>query len=835
MSISTPKPEILAPAASWEMIYAAVHNGADAVYMGMPYFNARGRTTDYTPDEIKAMIDFCHLYGVKVFLACNVLIFEQELSQIEELFREILPLRPDALIVQDLGLVRLIKKLAPEQVVHASTQMTVSNNEAIDLTEDLDIKRYVLAREVSMKEMAKIREATQKELEVFVHGALCVSYSGQCLTSESHGGRSANRGQCAQSCRLPYELIVDGKVKDLGSKKHLVSPQDLCGLEDVPELTRMGIESFKIEGRYKSPEYVASTVRNYKEVSLQTIEQLTPKSLRERFRELGLTFARGHFNGWLDGVNHQQLVDARFSRPQGNFVGEVVAVNDHWVDIQTQYFLEIGDGVVIHDFDNDIEVGGILFSIQPGRAGTLSVKLDREVDTRALRPGMEVFHNSSSSLDKKLRSTFNDKAKHKKISLTGILTGNVGEVLTFTVTDDTGNTVTTTSQALLAPARSAPLTKESAEAELGALSATPFLLTALSFKVQGLGFIHTKELKELRRAITTLLTEKRTSPPVPPLTSAEEMNSWKNSAYKTTTIVQEDRATLNVLIRDESQLEALSGEKIGWVYLDYEFNKDYEVSLTRVRELGFKCAIATTRILKPGELGHLKYIERLKPDAILVRNLGALQYLKNKEIPLIGDFSLNVSNGLTAQYLMDKGLSRLTSSYDLNQEQLVDMLRAAPSIPFEVTVHQYMPAFHMEHCVYAAFLSTGTSFKDCGRPCEKHRVELKDPDGTIHPLKPDAECRNTMFQGKPQSAARLIPELKTLGVKNYRLEALFESPAELRAKIRAYGEVIEGTSSTNSAFEKLGIVERYGITEGQLFNFNKYQDKKKMGNLRVVN
>ncbi len=205
-----PLPEILAPVGSWEMCLAAIHNGAGAIYVGMPGFNARGRAETLSIETLGEMIAFCHAYDVKVFLAFNILIFQEELAAVTELLKEVLPLGPDALIVQDIGLVRLIKALAPKQVVHASTQMTVTCAEAIECTADLDIARYVLARELSIAEISKVRAATEKELEVFVHGALCVSYSGQCLTSESLGGRSANRGQCAQSCRLPYELIVDG-------------------------------------------------------------------------------------------------------------------------------------------------------------------------------------------------------------------------------------------------------------------------------------------------------------------------------------------------------------------------------------------------------------------------------------------------------------------------------------------------------------------------------------------------------------------------------------------------------------------------------------------------
>src|SRR5690606_8549453 len=230
------KNELLLPVGNMDMCLAAVHYGADAVYIGVPFFNARGRTTDFSLEDLKEMIDLCHLYGVRVNLAFNVVIFQEEFPKAIELLKAILPMGPDAFIVQDLGLAKLIREMAPHQRIHASTQMTVTNADAIKLVDDLKIDRFVLGRENSIKEINLVKDATDKELEVFVHGALCVAYTGQCFTSETLGGRSANRGQCAQSCRLEYELYVDDEKKDLGNKKYLVSPKDLMGIEEIPAL-----------------------------------------------------------------------------------------------------------------------------------------------------------------------------------------------------------------------------------------------------------------------------------------------------------------------------------------------------------------------------------------------------------------------------------------------------------------------------------------------------------------------------------------------------------------------------------------------------------------------
>src|ERR1700675_3760406 len=257
------RPELLSPAGNWECLRAAVANGADAIYFGLERFNARLRADNFRTEELPEIMGYLRRYGVRGFVTFNTLIFTNELREAEQILIQLADAAVDAIIVQDPGLARLARAVAPALELHASTQMTITSPEGLELARELGITRAVLARELSLRELTRF-PTDDFPVEVFVHGALCVAYSGQCLTSEALGQRSANRGECAQACRLPYELVVDGALKDLGDRRYLLSPQDLAAVQEIPELIRLGVTGFKIEGRLKSPEYVAATCQVYR-------------------------------------------------------------------------------------------------------------------------------------------------------------------------------------------------------------------------------------------------------------------------------------------------------------------------------------------------------------------------------------------------------------------------------------------------------------------------------------------------------------------------------------------------------------------------------------------
>lgn len=824
---NTYNPELLLPVGNMEMCLAAIHNGADAIYVGVPGFNARGRTIDHDFTALQEIIDLCHLYGVKVNLAFNILIFESEIPLAVATLEKIIPMRPDAFIVQDLGLVKIIKEICPQQVVHASTQMTVTNCDAIELVEDLDIKRFVLGRENSLSEIKEIKKSTQKELEVFVHGALCVAYSGQCFTSESIGGRSANRGQCAQSCRFEYEMIIDGQKKDLIDQKYLVSPKDLCGINEIDELMNIGIESFKVEGRLKAPSFVATAARAYKNAITKNYSNTNKQ---DDINKMAISYSRGFFPGWLHGVDHQQLVDGTFSSNRGLKIGQVLKVNKNSVIIGSETSFENGDGLLFSRFSNGkkIEHGSKIYEVKSIDKNRYEVYLAKGFNFKELQYKDDVYLNSSSKLEKEATKSYNSREEWKRIPITMELHASVASPLTLKVSDGI-NCISQISSYIVEEAKK-EFSHEQIEKSLTGLSQTAYICDQLKISLNGTNpFIPNSFLKDLKQKAIKLLDEARTQ-------KGQSLNKYiekkhvRNSQLKTPKLV--------VLLRELHQVESLVSmleqsseylETIESIIVDFEFAKLFAPALAMLRRIPVSVGVATTRILKPKEYYNLKILINLNPDFILVRNLGSIQYLKNHapHIPLRGDFSLNVSNSVTADYLTSKGLNTIVPSYDLNQSQLMELLDNFDSSKVEVTIHQYMPSFHMEHCVFAAFLSNGSSYKDCGKPCEKHKMELKDQFGNSHYIKVDSECRNTMFNAKSQSANGLLEELNEKGVERFRFEALHEETEELNKKVISYIQFFQGKTSKQELEKIVGHLEKYGLSSGQILKEDQYKDRKK--------
>lgn len=838
MSYDRPdKPELLAPAGDWEALRAAVANGADAVYFGLSNFNARYRAANFSLTELPQVMDYLHRHNVRGFVTFNTLIFSDELPEAVSFIQAIVQAGVDAVIVQDLGVARLIHLMCPELPVHGSTQMTLTEPRAIEMVRELGVQRVVLARELSMDHIEKITSATDMPVEVFIHGALCVSYSGQCLTSESLGGRSANRGQCAQACRLPYELIVDGEPRDLGDKAYLLSPSDLAAHELILPLVQKGVVSFKIEGRLKSAHYVAMATQTYREAIDKAANDQHFVITKQQSQDLSQSFSRGFTHGFLSGVNHQELVKGRFPKSRGVKAGIVVGYTDCGLVVEPadgqMNILKPGDGIVFDEgHPEQDEQGGRLFEVNTINSKSARPRLELvmgrgDINLQAVSIGSMVWRTDDPQLRKRLEQSYKRERVVSRLSLSMIVNAEAGEPLEIAVTDPDGNQVSLTTEQPLSMAIKHPLSEETLREQLGRLGDTPFELGKLTYRCQGPGVMAPKSvLNDLRRKAIEALVEKREARRHTLVNAPHALERVRMQAGQVSRRAAPG-PRMYVMARTLEQVHAITswrpeGElapmRPEMVYCDFEDVRQYKEAVAIARAAQMPIGIATTRIILPGEEGFLKLIAEAEPDAVLARNLASLSYYREKypDLTLLGDYALNAANEVTSTYYAELGLQRIVPSYDLNWKQLEAMIGRINPALFEMVVHQHMPMFHMEHCVFSAVLSNGKDYRDCGRPCEKHNVDLKDRAGSAHALIADVGCRNTVFNAMAQSAAECIPQMLRMGLRHFRVELLRHSEDEVAPLLENYGRVLLGMDDGRTTWRQLRVLNQLGVTRGTL-------------------
>ena len=815
-------PELLSPAGDWDCVKAAIENGADAVYFGLDVgFNARARAANFSIDDLPRLMTTLHRRGLKGYTTLNTLVFSDELAAFERVIETVVLSGVDAVLVQDVGAARLIRKICPDLPLHASTQMTLTSSESIALAESLGMQRVVVARELSIDEIRQIRTQTAMPLEVFVHGALCVAYSGQCLTSESLGGRSANRGQCAQACRLPYTILSNGVEIDLGSQQYLLSPQDLAAYALSPELIAAGVSSLKIEGRLKTAEYVANITRHYR-TAIDSAMAGHPVTFSPRdVEEMELSFSRGFSHGWLEGCDHKMLVPATSSSKRGVLVGTVMFVRHGRVEIELTGSIKRGDGV---SFDcgkpiDDPQGGRVYEVFQSGNSLSEPVSHGRveltfgygDVNFEEIKPGQTVWKTDDPKLTSRLRKTYTsvDPLRRTPIAIEAFV--SVGFPVRLKAQSAAGAVCEVVSQQCAVEATKHPLDAATLEKQLARLGGTPFELHSFRAEIIGQAMVPLSILGKLRHDLVRSLEEAAVAFPIRHLNPGYRQVDRNRERSETS-----DDPTLHVLCRSLEQLTEVLALNEKNLYVEFQDIREYQKAIDVAHAAGATIFLATPRIQKPDEMGIFQLLRKQKPDGILVRNFGGLRFFHSHSIPIVGDFSLNVTNPLTAEFFIEEGVSRVTTSYDLNREQLLELVVVSPPQWLEVVIHQHMPMFHMEHCVFCAVLSPGTNKTNCGRPCDTLSVTLRDRIGVEHPLTADVGCRNTLYNAVAQSGAEVVPSLLSKGIRHFRIELLDEKPDAIAEVIRSYRDLLTGTLRGTDVWTRLNAANRVGVTRGTL-------------------
>ncbi len=653
-----------------------------------------------------------------------------------------------------------------------------------------------------------------------MHGALCVAYSGQCLTSEAIGGRSANRGACAQACRLPYELVVDGELRDLGERAYLLSPQDLEASASIPRLVELGVRSFKIEGRLKGPDYVAATTRLYRQAVDAALGQGAAPDNATRQRAIQ-SYSRGSGPGFLEGVDHQRLVEARSCDHRGLQVGRAQGREQRagrsWLVLESSLRLARGDGLLVEGgWGGEGEIGGRVWNLElagkdvsEAPAGSqVKAWLGPELELGAVTRGRRVFRSHDPETAREIGAVLAREPFREQLELE--ISGELGTPFTLRGQSERGRQAEVRGDCTVELAQQQSTSAADLRDKLGRLGDSPFVLGELRVLLPEGAWLPVSALNRARRALVAALCE----PPRGPLFPAQNRASRAPSAQQ---LGAPPPGGLFALCRNRAQADAALAAGADGVYLDFLELTGTGVALRELRAAGAKVGVAPPRIRKPGEEKIDRYLESLSPDAVLVRSLGALFELSPAAGGLrIGDFSLNVSNQLTALEVLSRGLAAFTPSFDLDSARLLTLLTETLAPYAEVVLHHPIPLFHMEHCVIAALLSDGRDHLSCGRPCETHQLSVRDRANMDHPVEADVGCRNTVFHASPQSAAELVPALTRAGVRRFRVELVRESAEEAARVVRSYKDLLAGRISGREIFRNLKASGGYGVVRGSL-------------------
>ena len=782
--------ELLAPAGTMENFMAALESGADAIYLGGKVFNARAHAANFGIDELREAVRLAHILDVSVYVTVNILIGDTELGELENYLKDLDSIGVDAIIVQDLAVAEIAKRVAPNIHLHGSTQMTAATLDAVRFYESLGFTRVVLARELSLKEIQHICKHCKAEIEVFVHGALCVCYSGQCLMSSFIGGRSGNRGACAQPCRLPYELL-DSKGESVLPKHeaYLLSPKDLNYSEHMNELVAAGVTSFKVEGRMKKVSYVRQVIGTYREI-------LDKASIQENQRKaLASGFNRGFSTAYLEDTVGRQMMTVVAPNHQGKPIGESYTKK----------------GEVYLSLTEPIEQGSLVKILQSNGSVTYYTVDDEWTcvsDTLYKgRPaeGLAVGQLYLASTPKNTKSRGLQEFTRKYDMSVYLSVGSNGETnyTELTAILDSGLSVTVTNEYVPAIANKVPTSLEKVTEQLGRLGNTLFRLSYVDIP-DGPYMWPASVLNALRRdAVTALETALIT----------HHVESWQ--ALQVTGDVDYDFKAQHELSYDtcpmisarvdeiEGVKAAISGGAQKIVFGGDRLSRiPYALSIyDEVARLCAQsdviCTFATPRVVKDDEVEAYKHtleaIVQAHPDSISIHVPQALLWLR--ELGYTGaieaDTGLNIFNTPTLHFWEQLHISCVNPSQELTLKQITDIAKHS-HVPIETMVHGYTEMMISEYCAIASFVGTGSKV-NCPMPCVKESYSLKDRKGEIFPIRTDPYCRMHIMNSHEMDMRAYVPMLLQKGISILRIDGRHMKPSYVKDIVSQYVGIATGT------------------------------------------
>ena len=800
-------PELLAPAGNMESLIAAVESGADAVYLGIKDFSARAYAGNFTIGEFREALDFAHLRGVKVYVTVNTLIKDTEMKMALELMYTLDELGTDAIIVQDMGLLTLAREMVPTLPVHASTQMTIHNTEGVLLLKEMGVKRVVLARELSLDEIETIKAETGAEIEAFVHGALCICYSGQCLMSSLIGGRSGNRGYCAQPCRKQYRLLKNGlEVKTDGS--YLLSPKDLNSSGILPELITAGIDSFKIEGRMKRPEYVAGVVSIYRRLIGRFAEDPDNYLVtEEESTQLEQLFNREFTTAYFKGDPAGELMSRQRPHNQGIVVGKVSGYNQKRSSILIELSgeLEVGDGIGFESYrEAGTVIRGMYINNMPvkdaGKGAIISVNFEQ-----ILKSGTIVYRTLDDSLMKGLQQSFSSPSPIRKIPVSISLKAHTGEEMELSVSDNDNNSSKVISDYVVEKSQKRPTTAEDVEKQLSKTGNTVFEPADIRIYIPEDAFIPIKELNNARTEamseLEKLRIEKYRRPahirPVADNSPAAEEEKEEHEP-----VTSEKRTLLSVSVNNPKSLTAAIKGGADVVYLDSDGknieNEDWCSAISFAAEKEIPLYLHTPVVVKDTEMAKLRHrialAKKLGFAGIVVANSGVFRMTVESAISgmkIVTDSSMNVFNRHTLEFLTEKGADTVTLSAEMNLGQITKIAKYGNC---EYIAHGGVQVMESEHCLISGIMG---DTDNCGSHCKSGKFEIVDEKGYEFLVQTDSDCRTHIYNSRELCLLEEVPQLIKAGLSRIRIDARTMKNEHVGKATRAYRDGIDSHFSQN--------------------------------------
>lgn len=801
-----PIPELLAPAGSLDAVRAAVANGADAVYLGTSRFNARDEGAQLSLDELEEACRIAHARQRRIYLTLNILTKPAELADALMLLGDAVDRGIDAVIVQDIGLIRLIRRLYPELEIHGSTQMTVHDGSGAAVAADLGVNRVVLARENTLDDIRAIRAAVPElGLESFVHGALCISYSGQCLMSGMISERSANRGSCAQSCRKDY-VLTDAANGDELDRGYLISAKDLGALEHLAEIAEAGIVCLKVEGRKKRPEYVATVTKSYREFLDRVSNGEADLPRAEDVQPLVQIYSRGFTGGMYGGRAGREYVTRTQPDNRGLAIGGVVGREKAALIVEVSTPVREGDGL---GFEPPDHVGGPTTGFTATSVRTLSSRgtIRQAIETRTQVPiGWRVIRTSDATLLENARASYAAlpaAARARKTRLDVRLFGAQGTPLKAVFTAD-GEFVTVRTEATLSPATKRPLDAHALREQLGRLGDTPFVLGTVD--LQGLSsglFLPISEQNHLRQqAVEQLIVGRDWAREA----RLAERRAEIEAAVQAIPGVQPAASDLSPagfhLSAQVYRLEdASAAAEAGATEVCFDpFLRHPAPPLARVRALrdslaerGVNLRLRTPTIVRPEERRSVqKWLDLGLP--VISGHLGLVAELARDGRDVVADYATNVFNAHTAAELFRLGARRIVASVELTADELAEVVAPWQGRGFDVFLYGRPEGMTIEHCVLsAAFDREPTTCRDL---CvQQHpNVEITDPAGYTFPVATDSACRNRLLHSRPVDGSEFLPRLWRSGIRGFQL--VFNVPNDdVSAIVSRYRAALDALAS----------------------------------------